>query len=655
MILDGRFELVELLGSGGVAEVWRARDMTTDAPVAIKRLLPQLASDRQVRRRFLREADVVRRLDHPNIGRLLGTGEDGGRPFLAMELVDGEDLGRRLERRGRLSPQESFAIAHAVASALAHAHARGVVHRDVKPQNVLLAGADVKLVDFGLARVETLASMTGSSLLWGSPEYMAPELFTRGRADPRTDIFSLGVLMHEMLAGRLPWKDGRSPMRIAGGPEDLPTVALGQGSPLDLLVTAMLSPSPDDRPASAAAVIAVLEGRQPAAPLVRTAVCAGCGQSRPRDVPRCFACGREDAAFGHTSKGPWDVVINKVEEDATTMGAIHATLTELTGQTDLKLKFLLGRPELYSEQEKQQGIKLPAVMFAELDEPTARAIEARLANAGTKTLTERRTAISRKILMHALPGVMVGSFFPIVRVIEAISRGAAVRLSSVLPMIVLGGVTAIGGVIWAASKRRKQLPRFLLRHDRTAAPIADNLLTAAQGMSTELAAPEVRALFVEASRELYRLTRRAAELAQLRPQGSSEHALAQRVLQAAPGLGDRLAALARRLQTLDAALEGDDEADTARALAALERRLAAAGPGERPALEAARADLEAALDRRSAAEAERERLASDLCRTLALVRDLCRRAAAITTAGEREAAAIETAMRELETGSDPSP
>jgi hypothetical protein len=643
MILDGRFELVELLGSGGVAEVWRARDTTTNAPVAIKRLLPQLASDRQVRRRFLREAEVAGRLDHPNIGRLLGTGEDGGRPFLAMELVDGEDLGRRLERRGRLSPQESFAIAHAVASALAHAHARGVVHRDVKPQNVLLAGADVKLVDFGLARVETLASMTGSSLLWGSPEYMAPELFTRGRADPRTDIFSLGVLMHEMLAGRLPWKDGRSPMRIVGGMEDLPTVALGQGSPLDLLVTAMLSPSPDERPASAAAVIAVLEGREPAAPLVRTAACAGCGQSRPQDVPRCFACGREAEAFQHTAGGPWDVVIATSKEDATTMGALHATLTELTGRPNLKLKFLLGRRELYSEEEQEHAIKLPALMFADLDEPTARAIAAMLANKGTMAVVERRTGLSRITTLRAAPSLFVGGTFALLPLV--IFRAPS---AFTLGALVMGAAIAVGGFIRAASERREQLPSFLLRRDRAVAPIADKLLTAAHATSTELAAPEVRALFVEASRELYRLTRRAAQLAELRPEGSSEHALAQRVLDAAPALGERLAALARRLQTLDAALEGDDESDAARAAAALERRLAASGPEERPALEAARADLEAALDRRVAAEAERERLAADLCRTLALVRDLCRRAASIKTGDERERAAIEAAMRELE-------
>jgi serine/threonine protein kinase len=184
----GRFELVEPLGTGGVAEVWRGRDVASGGELAVKRLLPQFAGDRQVHRRFLREAEVARRLDHPNIVRALEGGEVDGRPYLAMEWVAGEDLGRRLEREGRLAPDESWRIALAVARALAHAHARGVVHRDVKPQNVLLGGDAVKLTDFGLARVETLASLTGSSLLWGSPEYMAPEHRSADRSlQPRGD------------------------------------------------------------------------------------------------------------------------------------------------------------------------------------------------------------------------------------------------------------------------------------------------------------------------------------------------------------------------------------------------------------------------------------------------------------------------------------
>ena len=643
----GQFELEALLGSGGVAEVWRARDTVSGAAVAIKRLLPQLASDRQVRRRFLREAEVVRRLDHPNIVRLIATGDDDQRPVLVMELVDGEDLGRRLERHGRHSPQESYEIAIAVARALAHAHARGIVHRDVKPQNVLLAGSTVKLADFGLARVETLASLTGSSLLWGSPEYMAPELFAHGRVDPRADVFSLGVIIHELVTGRLPWKDGRSPMRIAGGVDEAPLPALGQGEGIDRLVAAMLSPSPDDRPASAAEVVAALEGRAPVPPLVRTAPCAACGVARAEDVPRCFACGHEDVAIRHTTAGYWEVSLDKVKEDAATMGTLHLALRDLTGVRDLKLKFLLGRAELYSKQEQQEALRLPITLFADLDEPAAQAIAVRLANNGLQVKVERQRAIGAQTLKYAIPGVAIGALMSGWMLLYPLITGRHVHATGVVMFAAFGGIFAVGGMLVGWVKRQRRRPKFRLRDDRALAPMADHLLGAAQGISAELAAPEVRALFAEASRELYRLTRRAEQLAGFRPSGSSEAALAQRILSAAPATGARLGAMARRLAALDAALAGDDQSDAVRAMTGLERRLAVAQAAERAALEAARADLEAALDRRSVAEAERERLAADLCRLLATVRNLYRRAATITTADEREQAEIEAAMREL--------
>ena len=154
-------------------------------------------------------------------------------------------------------------------------------------------------------------------------------------------------------------------------------------------------------------------------------------------------------------------------------------------------------------------------------------------------------------------------------------------------------------------------------------------------------------MFGEVARELYRLTRRAEEMAQSHTAGSSEEAFARRLLALAPGLGDRLAGVARRLETLDAALDADSEGDAARALAALDRREAGAEVGDRARFADARRELEAALDRRLAAEAERERLAASLCRLLATVRDLYRRAATLTLAEEHEVAAIETALRAL--------
>ena len=248
-----------------------------------------------------------------------------------MELVAGEDSRRRLDREGALSHDDSWRIALAVAEALAHAHARGVVHRDVKPQNVLLAGQTVKLTDFGMARVESLAGMTGSSLVWGSPEYMAPELFGQGGVDPRTDLYSLGVLLFEMVSGRLPWKEGRALGGSSGraGPRNRchPSV---RARPSITSWRRCCSTSPDDRPSSAAEVIAVLRGEAPAVALLRTVRCNSCGEARPDDIPRCPACGREAALVPRAGGGKWRVVVTSVREDADSMAALTRLVGDLT-------------------------------------------------------------------------------------------------------------------------------------------------------------------------------------------------------------------------------------------------------------------------------------------------------------------------------------
>ena len=225
-ILGSTYELESRLGKGGMGEVWRARHLITNERVAVKVLLAELAQDAAVQKRFLREARAAAAVRHPNVVELRDVQEsEDGSPFLVMELLTGETLGRRLRRKGMLSVAEVAAIFLPVFDAVEAAHASGLVHRDLKPENIFLArdgeGAAapvrVRVLDFGIAKkVEKLATPATSSAaatapaettaaMLGTPYYMAPEQALGERdIDGRADIWSLGVVLYECLSGRRP-------------------------------------------------------------------------------------------------------------------------------------------------------------------------------------------------------------------------------------------------------------------------------------------------------------------------------------------------------------------------------------------------------------------------------------------------------------------
>jgi len=206
-VLDG-YRIEELLGRGGMGTVYKATQLSLGRPVALKILTDELANDEQFLTRFRREADALSRLSHPNIVTVLERGEFDGRPYLAMEFVDGPSL-RQIMREGRLPPTEALKIVSSVLSALQHAHDKGIVHRDIKPENVLLArGNVVKVADFGLSRLvdgPDMTRLTRTNLVLGTYEYMAPEQREHARdADHRADLYATGVILYEMLTGELP-------------------------------------------------------------------------------------------------------------------------------------------------------------------------------------------------------------------------------------------------------------------------------------------------------------------------------------------------------------------------------------------------------------------------------------------------------------------
>jgi serine/threonine protein kinase len=643
-LLGGRYRIVEPLGGGGTSLVFRAQPLDGGPEVAVKELRPQFAADPSLRRRFLREAELGRALNHPGIVRTLDAGEERGLPYLVLELVRAATLRARLDRDGRLSPESAWSIFVALAQALDHAHGHGVIHRDIKPQNIFVDGPLVKLGDFGNARVVSLASVTGASLSWGTPEYVAPETFGRGRADPRSDLYSLGVVLYEMLAGKLPWTRAETLARLAGGGAKKPgPPPSGAGEGFDFLLGELLAFSPADRPASGEEIRTRYAEGALAAPTRTT--CSACGAPLPEDIPRCLSCGHEALRVGHDPEGRWRLILSKLADDAAQTEKLLRLLDALARPTDRPLVFLTGDPELYSREERLSGISLPAVLFSHLDEPTARGLESLFRQQGLDV-----RAIQGDLTAKASLGKAIS--LPRIWIFGVVWGAILGAIANHVPWGFAGGATFGGALVGAALFDRRRRTRsaagiVCLRQQIAAVPVADRLLADAAGAAARVRAPEVRALLGDVATEVYRLTRRAAQLGGEATAPSSEAALLGRMAAAAPALVDRLAGVAARLDALDDALAGPSEGELMQTLARLER--AARAPGaDRDALAAARRDADAALDRRHAAEGERARLSAALCQTLGRLRAVCRQALALETLDEREARAVEASSAELE-------
>jgi eukaryotic-like serine/threonine-protein kinase len=205
-VLGGRYRLDKELARGGMASVWIAEDPLLSRRVAVKLLLPQLAVDDALRTRFRNEAIAAAKLTHPGIVATYDTGDDDGLAYIVMELVEGKTLRRVIDQRGRLSVGDAVDITSQVADALEHAHRQGLVHRDIKPANVLLqADGRVKVTDFGIAKAAGGDDLTRTGTVIGTARYLAPEQVNGSPVDSRADVYALGLLLYEMLAGKAPF------------------------------------------------------------------------------------------------------------------------------------------------------------------------------------------------------------------------------------------------------------------------------------------------------------------------------------------------------------------------------------------------------------------------------------------------------------------
>lgn len=264
-LLADRYELQTLIASGGMAEVWRAYDHVLARDVAVKILYSHLSSDAALVERFAREAKAAARLAHPSIVSIYDTITEGNTNAIVMELITGMTLRDYMDREGPLPPSDAVEIAASVADALSCAHKAGIVHRDIKPANILLCDdRRVKVTDFGIAKVALDDDLTHAGALLGTAKYLSPEQVSGQRVDPRSDIYSLAVVLYEALCGTAPFT-GDNDAAIALARLQREPLAPRQIRPsisreLDAIIRQALSVSPDDRPSTAVAFRASLLG-----------------------------------------------------------------------------------------------------------------------------------------------------------------------------------------------------------------------------------------------------------------------------------------------------------------------------------------------------------------------------------------------------------
>jgi serine/threonine-protein kinase len=267
-LLGGRYRIIGLLGEGGMGEVYRATDLALGQSVALKFLPETAAGNDRLLERFQNEVRVARQVSHPNVCRMYDIGEVEGAPFLSMEYVDGEDLATLLQRIGRLPADKAIEIARKLCAGLQAAHDKGVIHRDLKPQNIMLnKKGEVLILDFGLAAIAE--QIAGAEVRNGTPAYMSPEQLKGTGVTARSDLYSLGLVLYELFTGKRPYAAGTMQELIAlqeaAEPSSLTSLASDVDPAVERVVRRCLDPDPLRRPASALAVAAGLPGGDPLA------------------------------------------------------------------------------------------------------------------------------------------------------------------------------------------------------------------------------------------------------------------------------------------------------------------------------------------------------------------------------------------------------
>ena len=568
-----------MLGRGSVAEVYLASDLRLGGLICLKALLPHLRTDKTVRSRFETEVAAVRGLDHPNIVRVFELLEDGPILYFTLQHLAGGDLKRHMRRSGPLSPEAAVPIAAAVAAALSAAHAQGVVHRDVKPQNILLGeSGQVKLADFGLARMVSLVGVSMGSMAVGTPLYAAPELLSGSVLDPRADLYSLGVVLFEMLTGRLPFQSASFYDLLRRQVEE-PAPLLRSFRPelprwLEQAVATVLSKDPEERFQTAEEMRGALLGGAEAtmqtsglpAALPQAggerAACPRCRTALLPFVALCLECGHEPLALRTDSRGSYLLQLRGGHGWAGSAQSAGHGRDPLTYQQKWRLVGLLqelsGTAHVPVEEMDQRLRSLPTVLFNHLSLEAGLALQRRFDEIDVPTSIRHRLSplnlglvadgghiasvlamlMVSFVFFLSLPYFDFGLTFGVA--LAALGAGLALRIGTFRPLAELPRHTPfVDGAPVLAERCRQVLPRLQSTRLR-------KLMRKILARYAELHA---RIAGLEGS----------AVVTQLRPE-----------LPTLDELGHRALALAERIQAVEDALAGLREAEFVEAIQTLE-------------------------------------------------------------------------------------
>jgi serine/threonine protein kinase len=565
--MSPRYEVRELIGHGGMASVYRAVDRETGRVAAFKRLHSHLVADASVRLRFQREVEIASALDHPNIARIYEVVDDP--PGFAMEYGGARDLKDLVRERAPLPCDEIEAVAAQVLSALSAAHRAGIIHRDVKPQNILVDDEGrIKLVDFGLAKVQGMASLTTRSMIIGTPDYIAPELLSDHRPDPRSDLYSLGVVMYEMATGTLPFV-GNAPLQIISRRvnEDAPDPRLARPDlpeRLAAVISKALARDPSERFQTAEDMAHALAGES----LVLSAAsassddrCPACGAAVSAEYPACLECG--DESLARSDPGPDMVLITVLNHDPAALAELERFIARISAQKDALRKI---RP----------GKKRPALFVKNVSRLYAQYLAAKLRGLGHQAEVRAMSDPSSDLLSRTEKAVFFTGFLGLYFLIFALAMGAGgMNIITSLFGFAFGLVLMFGFEYWFSRAVARFYPAALARIARPAAPFDRETMDALLGTVREATSAKLK-------RDLQKIFRAAASLSR-RLSGPDAPPALRGIIDAntVESLFARTVGLAAELNRLDRSAAEDDEASLSEQIMSLERRAEKAAPEAR--------------------------------------------------------------------------